>query len=128
MGVKHWRGVMLTVKQARNLALPPQWFQKPYLVGNEPMSRYAGRIGRRAPPLRQCGTYLGVAQLVAHMPWEHGVGSSNLPAQTMPFRVSGREEANKHGEKTAIVHRGAASLPAIVGYHVRLDSQRSMTA
>lgn len=46
----------------------------------------------------------------------------------MPFRVSGREEANKHGEKTAIVHRGAASLPAIVGYHVRLDSQRSMTA
>ncbi len=46
----------------------------------------------------------------------------------MPFRVSGREEANKHGEKAAIVHRGAASLPAIVGYHVRLDSQRNMTA
>ena len=40
MGVKHWRGVMLTVKQARNLALPPQWFQEPYLVGNEPITAH----------------------------------------------------------------------------------------
>ena len=53
----------------------------------------------------------GLAQSVARLLWEQDVGSSSLPSRTIPFRVSGREEADKHGETGVIVHREVATRP-----------------